>query len=455
MRLANLAGTVPSFPRFCFLVKAILFWKKKKGSDTSEACHLEFMADNEPVEITQPPVDPGLFDHMEYQKLKFHKKPGEEEDRDSKAPSDQIATKDDRRLEPPRKADTQVFEFPAEQKEKPVQPWEIDLRGRLLKDKAKYREPTAYEKWVERKKKTEGVEVRCPKCGEINIDLAFVSGEKCTKCGFELEKYEDLNAKIRESDVVSGRANRQRVIDNPLRSSIMSLDLPGSLLKSPNSEFCYEFTSASWLLYFMLMIGSIIGILFLITRLHPVLAESSYELVFLALLSIVFVYSIMGLSQTLRVTMIRTDQEGVLFLGSGTKEYFAYSDIKSIKNNREANYRAGLSGLSVSPFVWLLFIGPWIYFIGVHGFLYPFLFNDESYYGDGIDSSSTSPYFTNNIEITSNRTTFEYSFTGAGNVAFTRALAIMIFMAGRKNRNCLITHNAVSAAEKSTMHSSY
>jgi hypothetical protein len=443
------------FHDFSFSVRVVLFWKKKKRSDTSEACHLEFMPDNDPVEISQPPADPGLFDHMEYGKLKFHVKPDDRDDRDSSASSTQTTTKEDRRLEPPRKADPKVFEFPAEQKEKPVMPWEIDLRGRPLKDKAKYREPTEYEKWVERKKKTEGVEVRCPKCGTINIDLAFVTGEKCTKCGFALEKYEDLDSKIRESDVVAGRANRQRLIDNPYRSSIMSLDLPGSLLKNPDSDFSYEFTSGSWLLYFMIMVGSIIGVLFLIIRLNSGLAESSMELIFLVILSIVFIYSISGLSQTLRVTTIRTDQEGVSFIGCGTKEYFTYGEIKSIKNNREANGRAGFTGLSASPLAWLMFIGPWIYFVGWRYMAFHFLYNDESYFDEGIDSSSASPYYTNNIEIASDRATFEYSFTGAGNVAFARALAIMIFMAGRKNKNCIITQNAVRAAEKSAMYSNY
>jgi hypothetical protein len=423
-------------------------WKKKKGTDTSEACHLEFMTDDEHAEILQPPVDPGLFDHMEYQKLKSGRKPGAEEDRDSKAPSDQIAAKDDRRLEPPRKADTEAYEFPAKQKEKPLQPWEIDLRGRPLKDKAKYREPTEYEKWVERKRKTEGVEVRCPKCGTINIDLAFVSGEKCTKCGFELEKYEDLDRKIKQSDVVSGRANRQRVLDNPYRSSIMSLDLPDSLLKSPDSDFCYEFTSASWMIYFLIMVASIIGILILITRLNSGLAESSYELTFLAVLSVVFAYMIMGLIQTTKVTTIRTDQEGVLFLGCGVKEFFPYSEIKSIKNNRVANYRAGFAGLSGSPLLWYLIFGFW-------GLIYSLAVDSTPQYDEGINTTSSSPYFTNNIEISSNRKVLEYSFTGAGNVAFTRALAITIFMAGRRNKTCMITHNAVNAAEKSAMYSDY
>jgi translation initiation factor IF-3 len=98
------------FHDFSFSVRVVLFWKKKKRSDTSEACHLEFMPDNDPVEISQPPADPGLFDHMEYGKLKFHVKPDDRDDRDSSASSTQTTTKEDRRLEPPRKADPKVFE---------------------------------------------------------------------------------------------------------------------------------------------------------------------------------------------------------------------------------------------------------------------------------------------------------------------------------------------------------
>ena len=406
------------------------------------------MPDNEYAEISQPPADTGLFDHMEYQKVGSDRKPVSEEDRESETSSDQITPKEDLRKEPPRKTDSKVFEFPAEQKEKPMMPWEIDLRGRPLKDKAKYREPTAYEKWVQRKKKTEGVEVRCPKCGTINIDLAFVSGEKCTGCGFQLEKYEDLDKKIRQSDEVAGRAHRQRLTDNPYRSSIMSLDLPDVLIKSPDSDFCYEFTSDSWLIYFMVMIASIIGILILVARLNSGLVETTNELVFLAIVSIVFVYTIIGLSQTLRVTRITTDQEGVLFQGGGARVHFPYSEITSIKNNRVANYRAGFSNVSGSPLLWYWFFGFW-------GLIYSLAVDSTPEYDEGLDSTSTSPYFTNNIEIRSKKTKFEYSFTGSGNVAFTRALAIMIFMAGRRNRSCMITQNAVNAAEKGSMYSRY
>jgi hypothetical protein len=87
--------------------------------------------------------------------------------------------------------------------------------------------------------------------------------------------------------------------------------------------------------------------------------------------------------------------------------------------------------------------------------IYSLAVDSTPQYDEGINTTSSSPYFTNNIEISSNRKVLEYSFTGAGNVAFTRALAITIFMAGRRNKTCMITHNAVNAAEKSAMYSDY
>ena len=114
----------------------------------------------------------------------------------------------------------------------PLMPWEIDTFGRPLKDKTREKEKTSYEIWLDEKREKEGVKVKCPNCGAENIDLPFVTGEKCTECGFNLDADEDLTKKMESRDRRAGKGSKTRVSEFSTASLKNTLDLPEEIVRN-------------------------------------------------------------------------------------------------------------------------------------------------------------------------------------------------------------------------------
>jgi len=345
-----------------------------------------------------------------------------------------------------------------EEKKADLKPWEIDMWGRPLK--APPKEPTPYEKWFKEKVDKEGKAVECPKCGTINYDLAYVTGQKCKKCGFEIEEFENISEKMAEHDEEVGVFGATRLstgfsdIGTNLRAI---LAIPGILLNDPIPPFEYVFKSSSAPLYLILSIAYIISFFFLLPL---VFASSSFilNIILFIILIMVGISIFTGLGKFAGVTSIKVDNNGAVFSGWGSSTRIDYDEIISITNRRELNGMIEMTKYSKPVYNSILFIFFMIFFGFFFGFLlywiYWFNFKaaEDPFFDVSVESSSSSRFYTNNISISTGVTSVSYAFCGAMNLQFVRALAIIIYMAKKANKKCKISPSAIRAAEKGSEH---
>lgn len=322
----------------------------------------------------------------------------------------------------------------------PLMPWEIDVYGRPLKDKTKEKEKTSYEIWLDEKREKEGVKIKCPNCGADNIDLPFVTGEKCSECGFNLDADEDLTKKMQARDQRAGMGSKSRVTEFSTRSLKMSLDLPDEIVQNPNIRFNGECRSNSYTTYLAVAIAATIGALFFFVRLATTHFTDDFDFYMMTFLIIVAIFAYYGLRQTLLVTRIQLDQEGATFYGSSAPIRIKYKNIAAITNKRLLNGRARSINLHTSPGIMFFLFGR-LYFA--------FERYDHDYYWENIpDTSAISPYYNNHITLKAHNVRIKWVFCGHGNHEFIRALALLIYLGKTKNNNCLVNIPAIRAAEK-------
>jgi len=342
-----------------------------------------------------------------------------------------------------------------EEKKAVLKPWEIDIWGRPLK--APPKEPTPYEKWFKEKVDKEGKAVECPKCGTINYDLAYVTGQKCKKCGFEIEEFENISEKMAEHDEEVGVFGATRLSTGFTETGTnlkAILAIPRILLEDPIPPFEYVFKSSSSFMYLCVAIIYLIGFFFLL----PLVFASKYimvNIIFFVLLVFIGISIFSGLAKSARVTSIKVDDNGATFSGWLSSTHMYYNEIISITNQRELNGTVG-AGDVTRPVIGSIYLFLMYYlFWGCCCFWWYWIFHEageDPFVGYTVDSSSSSQYYTNNISISTTIKSVEYSFCGTANLQFVRALAIIIYMAKKKNRNCMITSPAVRAAEKGPEH---
>jgi hypothetical protein len=339
-----------------------------------------------------------------------------------------------------------TFEFPAKDDNKPIiQPWEIDIAGQSLDEKKKNRAKTQYERWLEEKRREDGEEVICPACGAVNYDLLLVSGERCASCGFNYDSCDDLARKLGSDTNQSLKypAGKEQYFSELNLSR--RLALPVELVSNPDRNFKYTFRSYSHLLQLLLIACFLTGISFIYMHmLTDPGADSAYgnfemafwyygSMIFLLILSL---SCLINFLQLVRVTSITVDHGGVEFYSTAAKRRLNYGQIISINNERRANgwtfinlFSMGEILANVSP----AYFGRRSSMVGI---------------GSDTDIASTSRSFTNNFHISTASQNVTIIFTGAENGQFIRALAIIIFMAKRKNPDCYISPVAIKAAEK-------
>ncbi|MFH1515346.1 MAG: hypothetical protein ABIG42_07790 [bacterium] len=323
--------------------------------------------------------------------------------------------------------------------DKPLQAWEVDSYGRPLKgEKNSERDKTSYEIWLEEKRDTEGIEINCPKCGAFNIDIPFVSGEKCAHCGFNFDKGENIIKKMEARDVRSGKVTKSRISDLSPVNLKLSLELPVELVQNPDALFNCDYRSYSYVPYLLVGIAASIGFLIVMFGfLGTSLAD--FNFIFMLILLAVTIIAFHGMAKTLRVTRVVLDHEGVDFHGSNTVVRFNYENITAITNKRQPNGRAITMNLFACRYGFYPFLG--------RGYFYGNDFTNSLEY-DTLDTSSNSPHYTNHVTVTSNTRSVMWIFSGSDNREFIRALAIVIFKARQMNNNCLVDIPALRAAEK-------
>jgi hypothetical protein len=322
----------------------------------------------------------------------------------------------------------------------PLMPWEIDVYGRPLKDKTREKEKTSYEIWLDEKREKEGVKIKCPNCGADNIDLPFVTGEKCSECGFNLDADEDLTKKMQARDQRAGMGSKTRVSEFSTTSLKMSLDLPDEIVNNPDIRFNGECRSNSYITYLLVAIAATIGALVFMVRLAIAHVTHSFDFYMMSFLIIVAIFAYYGLKQTLLVTRIQLDQEGATFYGSSAPIRIKYKNIAAITNKRLLNGRARFLNPNTSPGLMFLLFGR-LYFT--------YRRYDHDYYWENIpDTSAISPYYNNHITLKTHNVQIKWVFCGHGNHEFIRALALLIYLGKTRNNNCHVDIPAIRAADK-------
>lgn len=323
----------------------------------------------------------------------------------------------------------------------PLMPWEIDVYGRPLKDKTKEKEKTSYEIWLEEKREKEGVKIKCPNCGADNIDLPFVTGEKCSECGFDLDADEDLTKKMQARDQRAGMGSKSRVSEFSTTSLKMSLDLPDEIVNNPDIRFNGECRSNSYTTYLVVAIAATIAALIFMVRAATSDYTYSSDFYIMSFMIIVAIFAYYGLKQTLLVTRIQLDQEGATFYGSSAPLRIKYKNIAAITNKRLLNGRARLLNTHTSPGIMFLLFGRFYY--------YSLERYDYDYFWENIpDTSAISPYYNNHITLKTHNIRIKWVFCGHGNHEFIRALALLIYLGKTRNNNCHVDIPAIRAAEK-------
>ncbi|MBU1023865.1 hypothetical protein KKB99_06250, partial [bacterium] len=144
------------------------------------------------------------------------------------------------------------------------------------------------------------------------------------------------------------------------------------------------------------------------------------------------IFAVIGLIQTLAVTVIVVEPDRVLFPGLMGVLQIKYDEILSISNYRSLNGRAHLYGFfnSIS-----------------NNFHSGQIYTAKHSSNVAFDDSSTSRDYTNHITISTARKSVSYTFTGGDNSQFIQALASIIYLTKLKNRKCQIARSAYRAAE--------
>jgi hypothetical protein len=378
---------------------------KPSTDEKSEKSRLSHLEMEKPVGITINPEEKKVESEDKPQSLKKSKKP-------------------------------EGFEFPPEDTGKPdLKPWEIDDHGVPLEYKKKHRKPTPYEIWLEKKRQTEGSEVICPRCGTVNLELPFVSGEKCFKCGYNIDYGENIAQKMRDS-VKSSLVDRLQSIDT-IDALSKTLDLPANfenIIDNPDSPFEYTYRAYSYFISLIILSASIITFYLLMTGVWTVEDSSNWNL-FLMVITVLFaIFSTVSLLDSIRVISIYLDQDSVTFKGLFFATRMNYKNVFSIQNARLAT-----GGIPVLSSIFLIFSSIRFYHL---------MTQFEEVASEPADNSSTSREFRNHISISSFDDHISFSFSGGDNPQFVRALAIIILMSKLKNPSCFIDKKSLLAAEK-------
>ena len=366
---------------------------------------------------------------------------------------------------------------PDEEKEHDYKPWELDLRGQPISKRK--REITSYEIWMEKKREEEGLEYKCPNCGEENRFLPNVTGQKCKNCGFEITEYK---TDTDELDISRGKADTPTTTRLQQSSCDIGRDvgkelaIPEFLQQEPNQPFTLIFKNSSfyiWLFFLLIYIAS------LIFAIPAIISNSGLFVKWIAFAFFVFagISIITGLGRTSRITSIRASNEDVIFSGTVGLVQMRYDEIAAISNQRELNNTIRIRGAVESKIPYI--IG--IYLVIFVLLTYPSLFYSYLSPSAGLlrylfyvfiillfffvhrtfrdtfdsvtaDSSSSSFFYNNHISISTKREGVHYSFIGSGNFQFIQALAIVIYMAKKKNAGCRIDRSSIQAAGKGQEH---
>lgn len=344
-------------------------------------------------------------------------------------------------------AETQIETDRKETEKKDIKPWEIDLRGMPLKSPVK--KPTPYELWMQDKMEKEGEAIKCPKCGTINYDLPYITGQKCKKCGFEIEEFENVGEKMAERDEEMGVFGSTRLStgfgDTGTNLGTI-LSIPRFLIDNSLESFELSFKTSApsyFILYALIYFASAIFILP-----YFLLDESTFwNLIVIIIFIAIGVSVFTGFERAVRVTSITTDNEGATFSGWFSTQRLEYKSIISIYNRRQANNLMATRDSSSYFYSFLAFL-----FCGWIGLIAHRLWTRDDFETLSVDDSSSSSDFTNNIMISTPDRSVSYCFRGGENLEFVRALAIIIYMTKKLNKKCVVSPSAIRAAEKGEEH---
>ena len=304
---------------------------------------------------------------------------------------------------------------------------------------------TPYQKWLDEKRKEEGRKGKCPRCGTEYIDLPFIVGEACKKCGFPIDKFDDVEKEMVSRDEKIGLKTPFELSLNFKESDMMSgqsLAIPAFFLEEPIPEFEYIFKNGTattqyvYAIAFIIVVWIVIGYQIWFTNIF-------HNLLMLAALAIAGTSILTGFANVIKVTTIKVNNNGARFSGWFASTSMNYDEIISINNQRE---------LTVWASIWNYLSASSMTFYGderLHSNLFVdrpggrWLFSSEPASG-----LSTSSSYINKITISTPARSVDYQFVGAGNQSFIKALAIIIYLARKHNRGCHVDPSAIRAAEK-------
>lgn len=307
---------------------------------------------------------------------------------------------------------------------------------------------TPYQKWLDEKRKEEGCKGKCPRCGTEYIDLPFIVGEECKKCGFPIDKFDDVEKEMASRDEEIGLKTPFHLSLQFKESDMMSgqsLAIPALFLEEPIPEFEYIFKNGTattqyvYAIAYFIVVWIVIGYQIWFTNIF-------HNLLMLAALAIAGISIFTGFANVIKVTTIKVNNNGARFSGWFASTSMNYEEIISINNQREVTIWASICSyfdLTSFPYYWRERLHSNIFIDRPYGPGSSSLFSSEP--ASGI---STSASYINKITISTPERSVDYQFVGAGNQSFIKALAIIIYLARKHNRGCHVDPSAIRAAEK-------
>lgn len=213
------------------------------------------------------------------------------------------------------------------------------------------------------------------------------------------------------------------------------LALPDEIVQNPDNEFNLVFHSYSWLKYVIAIALLMVSGGFIIPFLSETeIIDTDQVIIGYGIVAVFSFFVFFGFMQSLQVICIILDKRSATFYGSKGKKRLHYKRIHLINNDRYINGRGRILGTG-----------------GFWGLGYPRPSMDQTSIASSnmLDSSSTSPAFTNTISVSSIEGTVSFTFSGGGNKGFVTALAIIIYYSRMRNPNCNVSPTAIKAAAKS------
>ena len=297
-----------------------------------------------------------------------------------------------------------------------------------------------------------GRKVKCPECGTVNIEHDQVEGETCSKCGMWIDNLEEIKTgdSLFEKKIATNPVRLSINFHEPETVSEKVLALPDDFPKEEFTPFKYVFRNSTINSQLMIILLYSVATYFL----YPFLTfdftseNASFDpiMIFLVCAWIwLGLNLLLGLSKMLWVTTIVVDQNEVGFYGTRSLTRLPYSEIISVENDRVMKGFSSffnVSGCAIPT------LDPRLG--GGFGSLFypPSSSTTHVILADTEPDESSSSSHINNVTISSIRDNIYLCFVGGGNTQFIRALAVIICMAKKQNKDCSIEPSAIKAAER-------